>query len=400
MATINYYLDSRRALKNGCSPLKIAIRNAGSAAFIKTNHSIPADCWDGEKVVKGASADKLRKTPVALNRQLKEELALIQSQAYAVMAGRVNLPAAVIRDLLQVERGDVAATKGTTIIGLLEELSERKSVTCTYGKSFLAVAEIVRRTTRGADKLTVDVVDENWAALFIAEARKKVSDNTLISYIQKLKSAFNLAAKRGHRNAAWIFEGMKVKKNPVRIRVMDVEDFRKVWNYTPKGTEYQKDRMQMSLDALKLSFCLCGMNIKDIAMLTDKDVINGRIEVERHKTGIPLSIKLEPEALELIARLRVGDKLAGVLADKWLYDVRSINYHLNKVCPGLTTYYARHCWATYACDLDLPDRVIALGLGHSYGNAITERYIRKSYNKLDKANRMVLDYVLGKAEKD
>ena len=62
--------------------------------------------------------------------------------------------------------------------------------------------------------------------------------------------------------------------------------------------------------------------------------------------------------------------------------------------PKLTTYYARHSWASIASSLDIPVETISAGLGHEYGNKITAIYINYDNRKVDIANRKVIDWVL------
>ena len=61
--------------------------------------------------------------------------------------------------------------------------------------------------------------------------------------------------------------------------------------------------------------------------------------------------------------------------------------------PNLTSYWARHSWATYASELDITKDTISECLGHQYGSRITSTYIHFSQKKIDEANRKVLDYV-------
>ena len=77
----------------------------------------------------------------------------------------------------------------------------------------------------------------------------------------------------------------------------------------------------------------------------------------------------------------------------------------NNLCTGLreirdqlklgelTTYWARHSWATIAASLDIPKETIAAALGHG-GNTVTDIYIEFDKRKIDEANRKVLDWVL------
>ena len=63
--------------------------------------------------------------------------------------------------------------------------------------------------------------------------------------------------------------------------------------------------------------------------------------------------------------------------------------------PGLSSYWARHTWATIAASLDIPKETISAALGHEIGSPITSIYIRLDQKKVDEANRMVIDYVNG-----
>ena len=56
----------------------------------------------------------------------------------------------------------------------------------------------------------------------------------------------------------------------------------------------------------------------------------------------------------------------------------------------LTSYWARHSWATIAASLDIPKDTIAHALGHG-GNTVTDIYIDFDQRKVDEANRRVLE---------
>ena len=60
--------------------------------------------------------------------------------------------------------------------------------------------------------------------------------------------------------------------------------------------------------------------------------------------------------------------------------------------PNLTTYWARHTWATLAAGLEIPKETIAAALGHG-GNTVTDIYIDFDRKKVDEANRRVIDWV-------
>lgn len=62
--------------------------------------------------------------------------------------------------------------------------------------------------------------------------------------------------------------------------------------------------------------------------------------------------------------------------------------------PPITSYVARHSWASFASELDIPRDVISHALGHHVN--VTDTYIRFNFAKVDEANRRVIDYLLEK----
>ncbi|RHK14775.1 hypothetical protein DW078_15895 [Bacteroides fragilis] len=56
-------------------------------------------------------------------------------------------------------------------------------------------------------------------------------------------------------------------------------------------------------------------------------------------------------------------------------------------------HWARHTWATIAHKIGVSKDVISLALGHEFGCKTTSIYIDYDMEKVDKANRQVLDYL-------
>ena len=154
---------------------------------------------------------------------------------------------------------------------------------------------------------------------------------------------------------------------------------------------------------------MLGINIVDLCHL--KSIKNNRVEYKRAKTHRLYSVKVEREALEIIERYKGSKWLLNILdgyADYRQY-ARRLNEGLQSIGKveigkqgkkyitplhaDLTTYWARHTWATIAASLDIPKETIAAALGHG-GNTVTDVYINFDQKKVDEANRRVIDWVL------
>ena len=164
---------------------------------------------------------------------------------------------------------------------------------------------------------------------------------------------------------------------------------------------------QFAIDMFLLMFYLIGIEAKDLFYLKKPD--NGRVSYTRFKTGREFSIKLEPEAIEIINRYP-GEKLLLNISERFALHknfFRAVNNHLSGehshkikgVLPKLgipkhpTTKWARHSWATIArneCKISKDD--VALYLGHEdEDNNVTDMYIKYDFSIIDESNRKVID---------
>jgi integrase len=153
---------------------------------------------------------------------------------------------------------------------------------------------------------------------------------------------------------------------------------------------------QKYIDIFQLSFLLIGINIGDLLELPAGDDLQGRISFNRKKTRRLYSIKVEPEARAIIDKYRGEVHLLNVAdgCSNYRHFANRLNSNLHAISPSVTTYLARHSWATIAASLDIPDDTIALALGHAGANSTTSIYIERDRRKIDAANRRVIDWVL------
>lgn len=263
----------------------------------------------------------------------------------------------------------------------------------------------IRTFDSDIDKKSFEDITLQWLTDFEAFCARTASKNARNIHLRNIRAVFNNAIDY-EITTAYPFRRFKIRPEETRKRSLTVEELRKLFDYPVE--EYA----EIYRDMFKLIFMLIGINSADLHGL--KSITrDGRIEYKRAKTGRLYSIKVEPEAMEIINKYRGVNGLL-CIADRWS-DSRNFRHQCNKALqrigqverkgrggkkfitaewPELTTYWARHSWSTMAADLDVPDAVISLALGHSGENKTTEIYIRRNQKKVDKANRMVLDWVL------
>lgn len=191
----------------------------------------------------------------------------------------------------------------------------------------------------------------------------------------------------------YAFRRFKIKSEKTRKRNFDIDTLRRIFKHT-----CDEEWQQKYLDFFKLSFMLIGINVVDLCGL--KKITQGRVEYLRAKTHRPYSIKVEKEAREIIDRY-AGKELLVNFCESYA----NYRHFYNNLCKGLkeikgqleleelTTYWARHSWATIARKLGVSKDTIALALGHG-SHDVTDIYIEYDMKEVDEANRKVLDYVL------
>lgn len=190
---------------------------------------------------------------------------------------------------------------------------------------------------------------------------------------------------------------------PTSYRSISKEQIIAIRDFVP---QLSTKRAILARDCFMLSFYMCGINSVDLYNAPKFE--DGRLTYNRTKTSgrrkdqAEISIKIEPEALEIINRYSKNDKLTFnnmyATADNFN---RAINKGLKEIgaaigVPELTFYAARHSWATIASnDCGIDKYTVHLALNHvDEEMKITDRYIRKDWSMIDRANRKVLDYLI------
>lgn len=398
MAKIKTYFDVRHvSVKSGEAPVKLALSHRTRTAYISLNISVLPKYWDAEKeVIIGHPRRK------SLNDQIKnktiELLAALQEVESKFDIDGMNVNELRDRIIEFANPDRIKVSEVPTVAKMFTKFSELKGgrtkglYECTWRK--ISAYEGKRAETLRFEDVSVDWLHRFNA--FLAETAP--SANARAIHMRNLRAVFNYAIDN-EITTNYPFRRFKIKNEATRKRNFNVETLRVIFNATNLEPWMEKYR-----DLFKLSFMLMGINFVDLCNLTE--VHNGRIEYIRAKTKKPYSIKVEPEIEELIAKYRGDMHLLN-----YLDSYKSYRHFYNNTCKGLraikaklnelegvdidtlTTYWARHSWATIAASLDIPKETIAAGLGHS-SHSVTDIYIEFDKRKVDVANRRVLNYVL------
>lgn len=404
MAKIKLYLDTRNSKRGEESPLKLAIRNKNTSSFIGLGISLLPSQWDvrTEKVI--SHPRRASYNAYISQRRLDAQEVILD----LMRSGKIDSMSASdikkhIEKMLSPDEED--EQKGTFVDSFLKFISEKSNPRTKEVYEY--TLSRIHKFCPDADSLNFEDVTKEWLTSFENFlAQTSPSKNARNIHLRNIRAVFNYGIDN-ECTTAYPFRKFKIRGVPTAKRSLTVEQLRTLFGYPVEPFQEQY------IDMFKLIFFLIGINTVDLFRLKPDNLQNGRLTYIRAKTGRMYDIKVEPEAMEIINKYRGKKYLINVLDryDNYKDYAKRLNdnlKHIGKVkrCglggkkvitpifPNLTTYYARHTWATLAYSLDIPKETISSALGHEIGSRITSIYINFDQRKVDEANRKLIDYVL------
>lgn len=227
-----------------------------------------------------------------------------------------------------------------------------------------------------------------------------VTQNTISCYMRSLRSLLYYMSPSMKRLPLFnhVFTGKK-RTDKRSIPMSDIARLRQL----PLSSQ---PSLAFSRDIFLFSFYALGMPFVDIAFLQKRQLKDGYITYHRHKTGQRIRVKIEPPMEQIIRRYTHAESpyvfpILPVHSDNTMmkgYETARTRYnrHLKKlgnmvgIQLRLTSYVARHSWASTAYHSNVDLSVISKALGHTSPHT-TLTYIREiDDNRIDKANHHLL----------
>ncbi len=225
-------------------------------------------------------------------------------------------------------------------------------------------------------------------------------------YIRTLRTLYRLAVADGQARRADIFRRVHVSVGKTRKRAVSADIVHAILRLDLTG----KPSLSFARDMFMFSFYTRGMSFVDIAYLKKSNLRNGQLTYNRRKTFQSLTLQWEQPMQDIVDRYaqQTSDSpylfpiIKGeTLADRILYEntLQRINRNLKLIGRlvglhvPLTTYVARHSWASIARHLSVPLSVISEGLGHD-SDKTTQVYLASlDTSVINKANRRIINRI-------
>lgn len=266
----------------------------------------------------------------------------------------------------------------------------------------------------GGNLMTFGQLTSQWLARFekflLAD---QLTWNTISTYMRMLRSIYNQAVDRGIATyTPHLFSKVHTGVDSPVKRAVSPETMRRIMldecSLSPKQA--------FSRDMFILLFLLRGMPFVDLAFLRKCDLQGNTITYHRHKTGRRLTVVVGSEAMKIIHKYMYHDQSSPYLLPiikrpgegeyrQYTCMLRNVNYQLSRLVPkmklkeALSTYVARHTWATTALRQNYNSSLICDAMGHS-SVKVTETYFRRfKEEEVNRMNHSIVSFILSGTSK-
>lgn len=378
-ATITVVCYKSKTLSNGEHPLMLRICKDGKKKYQSLGVSIKANQWDFARE---------RPKPTCPNKEYILKLILDKQAELQQRMLELNTEQKeyTTTTLLHDEHKKFELK---TVKQFYQELIEQYKANDKCGNRLIYKSSYnsINVFTNNNLEIPFSAIDVAWLNKYEKWLRSKGNKETTMSLMfRTLRSAYNKAIEsKCARKSDYPFNDYKISKFDVStekraIAKADVLKFST--DVRPIG---KQQYVQLSKDIFIFSYLCGGINFTDIANLTKDNIIEGkRLHYIRQKTGKLIKLGLSEEALQIIRRYAVESKgylfpiLNAQLHKTPLQKQNRIHKMLGKVNKNLkllaaqfgveanlTTYVARHSFASVLKKSGVNIALISEALGHS-----------------------------------
>ena len=228
-----------------------------------------------------------------------------------------------------------------------------------------------------------------------------ISRNSSSFYMRILRALYNRAVERGETPDRTPFRHVYTGVDKTFKRAIPMKAVRKI-----KELELSRQpSLEFARDMFLFSFYTRGMSFVDMAYLKTKDLTGDILSYRRRKTGQQLFIKWEKCMKEIADRynnpkseyiLPIIKAPNGKERIQYINALLQTNRRLKQIArmtgieQPLSTYTARHSWASAAKAKNIPVSVISESMGHD-SELTTQIYLASRDTAIiDRANSLIL----------
>lgn len=398
-ALVKVVLYKSKTLSDGSHPLMVRITKDRQRKYISTGLSLQLKHWDEAKAEPRRNCPDRPYVEATIGKwkaKFSEAAADLKQEEKPFSAVKVAAKA-------------VKSVRKTSVLSFIDEYNERllnekrMGTASTVRDIRRALVRFETAQGRSTEKLLFTDLTPSYLDDFRSSlASRDVTETSMAVYFRTLRLVFNQAIKRGLvAEKYYPFKEFKLSQFDLRTRKRAISkvEISRIAGLTPETL-----RLRLARDLFVFSYYGAGINFVDMAYLTWKDVQNGRLRYERKKTGHLFNFKLSEPASVILEYYRTYNSGGG---DDYVFPILNRKRHLSpqtidnrihkilgQVNPDLkvlakqagvdavlTTYVARHSFATALKYSGVSTAVISQAMGHQT-EGITQTYLASFENEL------------------
>lgn len=394
-ATISVICYKSKTLANGEHPLMLRIAQNGKSTYKSLKISVAAKHWDFERNVP---------KPNNPNKDLIQKIILKTKLDYQqkILEKKANSEEFTASSLINEQKEEIKAkTVEEFYLSLIEDLKQKGRIGNSY--AYLNSYNTLRNFNKGKKlNYTFSHIDVPFCKKFEDWMRSKGNKDTTLSYqFRTLRATYNKAieAKIVAREKNPFIEYKLSHFNTKTIkRALSKNDILKIINADCTG---QSKLRQLAHDLFSFSYLCGGISFVDIANLTRQNIVEDRLIYQRQKTHGNINLLLSKEASTIIEKYSTYQQKA-----EYLFPILHCKRHItpmqksnrvHKIChqvntelrtfaqelkitAEVTTYVARHSFATILKKSGVNIGIISQALGHQ-DIKTTQIYLSKFDNE-------------------
>ena len=396
--TIKVLCYKSKTLSNGEHPLMVCVCKDGKRKYQSLGISIKAEQWDFKTNQPKTKCPNRERILLLINEKINELQKTVLDKR---IAGKDFTAATLIES---TTKNKSHKTVGEYYLTYIQNLKKEKRI------RYAGMLEVSYNSFIKFNKhldIPFSDIDVAWLKKYeLWMKEQNLSVSTISTRVRHLRAVFNLAiAEHFIKNDCYPFRNYKVSKlnKQTPKRAIAKKDVMRIMGYQGKS-----EMECLAIDVFVFSYLNAGINFIDIAKLKHSNIVESHLIYNREKTKKLLNVPLQPKALEIIAKyqsdkspylfpilspfhkteVQIANRLHKVLA-KVNKHLKEIGEKLNLPIP-LTTYVARHSYATVLKRAGVSTSIISESLGHS-SERITQIYLDSFDNEqIDEAMKNLL----------
>ena len=400
ITSVKLMLNKSRILNNGSYPLVFQVIHNRRKKLLYTGYRMKEEVFDEleGKIMNGVSSTFTVTEVVKMNRELRKMRNQIDTRIRQLERTREEF---AVEDILTQNAFGTGKSQFYLLRYInvqIERKQELKKVgmAAAYKSTRSSLAKFIGRPDVRMSEVDLAFVRRYEDFLYSNGA----SGNTVSYYLRNLRSLYNQAVTDGyHPRGEYPFAKAQTRPAKTVKRALSRTDMQ---NLADLNLENEPE-LEFTRDLYLFSFYAQGMAFVDIVLLKKTDICNGVLTYSRHKSKQLIRIVVTPQMQGVIDKYNTENEylfpiISGEYASgyqKYRLALGRINRHLKKIAVvadikvPLTTYTARHTWATLARDYGAPISVISAGLGHT-SEEMTRVYLKDfDVSMLNQVNSIV-----------